>query len=86
MKVTRTERFLKAWLHLNKEQKILSRKALRLLALDLRHPSLQVKKMRGTRQIWEARASRSIRITFQFGDNEIILRNIGNHEETLKEP
>jgi hypothetical protein len=45
-----------------------------------------VKKMKGTRNIWEARASLSLRITFQLTGDVIILRNIGHHDETLKQP
>jgi hypothetical protein len=53
---------------------------------DLKYPSLGVKKMKGTRNIWEARASLSLRITFQLTGDVIILRNIGHYDETLKQP
>jgi mRNA-degrading endonuclease YafQ of YafQ-DinJ toxin-antitoxin module len=40
--------------------------------------------MQGTENIWEARVSRSLRITFQIEGDKIILRNIGCHDETLE--
>jgi mRNA-degrading endonuclease RelE of RelBE toxin-antitoxin system len=86
VKITRTARFKKAWQELSKKEKALGRKALRNLATDLRYPALRVKKMQGTENIWEARASRSLRITFQIEGDKIILRNIGRHDETLERP
>ncbi len=46
----------------------------------LTHPSLGVKKIKGTKNIWEARASRSLRITFNFEGDTIILRTVGEHD------
>ncbi len=86
MKISRTATFKKAWNELNKEEKDLARKALRNLADDLRYPALKVKKMQGVEHIWEARVSRSLRMTFEFEGDTIILRNIGRHDETLERP
>jgi mRNA-degrading endonuclease YafQ of YafQ-DinJ toxin-antitoxin module len=86
VKITRTARFKKAWQELTEEEKELGRKALRNLAANLRYPALRVKKMQGTEHIWEARVSRSLRMTFQIEGNTIILRNIGRHNETLERP
>jgi mRNA-degrading endonuclease YafQ of YafQ-DinJ toxin-antitoxin module len=86
VKITRTARFKKAWQELTEEEKELGRKALRNLATDLRYPALRVKKMQGAEHIWEARVSRSLRMTFQIEGNTIILRNIGRHNETLERP
>jgi len=86
VKITRTARFKKAWKELDEEEKDLARKALRNLATDLRYPALRVKKMQGVENIWEARASRSLRMTFQIEGNTVILRNIGRHDETLERP
>jgi mRNA interferase RelE/StbE len=52
----------------------------------MRYPGLRVKKIKGTEYIWEARASRSLRMTFQIEEDTIILRNIGQHDETLNRP
>lgn len=86
MRIARTGTFHKAWLDLTGEQKELARKAITNLARDIRYPSLRVKKMKGTARIWEARASRSLRMTFQIEGDTIILRNIGKHDETLGNP
>ena len=54
--------------------------ALLQMEIDLKYPSLEVKKLRGTDSIWEARASKSLRITFNLKGNIIILRTIGEHK------
>jgi mRNA interferase RelE/StbE len=86
VKITRTARFKRAWQELTEEEKELGRKALRNLATDLHHPALRVKKMQGVEHIWEARVSRSLRMTFQIEGDTIILRNMGRHNETLERP
>ena len=50
------------------------------------HPSLGVRRIQGTTDIWEGRASDSIRFTFEKIDGGIILRNVGPHDATLKRP
>jgi mRNA-degrading endonuclease YafQ of YafQ-DinJ toxin-antitoxin module len=86
VKITRTARFKKAWRELTEEEKELGRKALRNLATDLGYPALRAKKMQGTGHIWEARVSRSLRVTFEVQRHTLILRNIGRHDETLERP
>lgn len=60
-------------------------KALVKMEKDLRYPSLFVKKMKGTENIWEARVSDSLRITFSLEGSEIYLRTTGHHD-VLKNP
>jgi mRNA interferase RelE/StbE len=86
MKVARTARFKKAWEQLTETDKRLARKAIARLVKDLRYPAIRTKKIKGVNNIWEARASLSLRITFQIEKDVIILRNIGHHDETLKLP
>jgi len=86
VKIARTARFKKAWGQLAKGEKSLARKAITNLARDIRYPALRVKKIKGVEDIWEARASLSLRITFQIEGNMIILRNIGHHDETVDRP
>jgi len=86
MRIARTARFKKAWNELNEDEKELARKAITNLVKDMRYPALRVKKMQGVKSMWEARASRSLRMTFQVVGNLIILRNIGRHDETLGRP
>ena len=86
MHIARTENFKKAWKQLGEEQKALARKAIDNLIKDMRYPALRVKKIKGTEYIWEARVSRSLRMTFQLESDTIILRNIGQQDETLERP
>jgi len=86
VKIARTAKFKKAWQELTEEEKDLAGKALRNLATDLRYPALRVKKIQRVEHIWEARVSRSLRMTFEIEGNRIILRNIGRHDETLERP
>lgn len=86
MKIACTARFKKAWEQLTKGEKALAQKAITNLAVNIRYPALRVKKMKGAENIWEARASRSLRVTFQIEGDRIILRNIGHHDETLERP
>ena len=60
-------------------------KALRLLVENWRHPGLHVKSVRGMPDVWEARASLSLRVTFQLDGDLIILRSVGSHDKTLKD-
>ena len=86
MRIAQTARFKKAWKQLNAEEKALVQKAITNLAMDVRYPALRAKKIKGTVGIWEARVSRSLRLTFQIDGDTIILRNIGHHDETLERP
>lgn len=60
--------------------------ALQKLMKDISHPGLQVKRVKGTKNIFEARIDRSSRFTFEISDSVIILRNIGEHDKTLNNP
>jgi mRNA interferase RelE/StbE len=86
LNIARTATFSKAWEQLTKEEKALARKAITNLAMNIRYPALRAKKIEGAENIWEARASHSLRITFQIEGNTIILRNIGHHNKTLEHP
>lgn len=62
------------------------KKALRLLLADRSHPSLQVKRIKGTAHIWELRVSRRLRLTFQIEGDIYVLRNVGPHDKALRMP
>jgi len=59
---------------------------LRRLAENLRHPSLQVKRIKGTPDLWEARVDLHYRLTFEMIGETIYLRVVGNHDEVLRSP
>ena len=86
MKIGRTARFKRAYQRLNPPKRRAVEKALSFLVNNIRHPSLRVKKMEGTTGIWEARASKSIRLSFEFRGDTLILRNVGDHNEVLRGP
>jgi len=87
LKLILTERFRKSALELGPETREKLRKQIGFLAADPRHPSLRVKKVKGTGSIFEARVDRDVRFTFEFGGKrEIILRVVGPHDPTLKKP
>lgn len=81
-----TAHFKRAYKKLDPQKRKAVQKALGLMATDLRHPSLQVKRVQGTGGIWEARASISLRLTFEMHGDAILLRNAGGHDETLERP
>lgn len=86
MRLQYTDRFRRAYRALSTEDRQQVQKALRRLAENPRYPGLHVKKMRGVRGIWEAQASRALRITFEMHEDVLILRNVGYHDATLKRP
>lgn len=87
LKLTRTERFKKSVFELDQKTREKLKKQLRFLVSDPRQPSLHVKKIKGTRSIFEARVNDSFRFTFEFGKNhEIVLRVVGPHNSALKKP
>ena len=86
MRLARTDRFKRAYNNLTGEEKRRAEKALRLLMNDMSHPSLRVKRVRKTKQIWEATVSMRIRMTFELQEDVIILRNIGGHDKIIDSP
>jgi len=86
MRLQYTDRFQRAYHELDEDDAGRVKKAIRLLAADPRYPGLRVKKMQGAENIWEARAGRSLRLTFEMHGDLIILRNVGAQDVTLKKP
>jgi len=84
--VGRTERFKRAAKKLSREDRARLDRALERFAQNPSHPSLGVKRIQGTDRIWEGRASDSLRFTFERIEAGIVLRNVGAHDETLKNP
>lgn len=81
-----TERFRTAYRLLSELLKSKADKAIRLLAVNPRNPSLHLKKIQGTPGIWEARVDKTCRLTLEIKQDAYILRNIGRHDETLGKP
>ena len=60
-------------------------KQMALLLANPQHPSLNFKRIRGTRGIWEARINRSYRMTLEVVDNTYLLRRVGS-DDVLNQP
>jgi mRNA-degrading endonuclease RelE of RelBE toxin-antitoxin system len=61
-------------------------KALQLLDENPQHPSVRVKKIQGTANIYEGRIDRKYRFSFEFDEEDKIVRNVDNHDDCLKNP
>jgi mRNA interferase RelE/StbE len=81
-----TEQFEQAYEKLTSAEKRSVRKALTLLGDNPKYPSLRVKKMEGRKNIWEARASKRLRMTFEMVGETVFMHNVGEHDKALKRP
>ena len=86
MNVHYTELFEQKVRELPAEIKKALRAKLDLMIKNPRHPSLRVKKIQGQTGIFEASITMSVRMTWQYSEDGILLRNIGEHDQTLKKP
>lgn len=85
MVIRLTGRFERSFARLTKAEMQTVWKAVELLADNPRHPGLQVKKMKG-KDIWEARASARLRMTFDVVGDIIYMRHVGEHDKVLRNP
>ena len=86
MEVLFTEQFDQAYEKLTSAEKRSVRKALALLGDNPNYPGLRVKKMEGRKNIWEARPTKRLRMTFEIAGEIIFMRNVGEHDKVLKKP
>jgi mRNA-degrading endonuclease YafQ of YafQ-DinJ toxin-antitoxin module len=69
------------------EGKAILKEKLTLMFHNPRHPSLRTKKMQGNKSIFESTITMGTRITWQYIKEDIILlRKVGPHDKTLKNP
>jgi hypothetical protein len=81
MKVLRSPRFDRAFRKLPEDVKKAFKEKMRLLVeSNFTHPSLRVKKIKGTGRIWEASIDMDHRFTFEKVKGGIRLRVIGKHK------
>lgn len=86
MKIVFSDRFIERY---NRLEKVIQNKVkakLKLMSENPMHPSLRTKRVQGTENIFEASINMSIRMTWQYVESGILLRNVGEHDETLKNP
>jgi len=84
MKVRRTSSFLKDYRRLPTEIQDRVNKQLLFLIENPRHPSLRLKKLKGTDK-YEIRISKGYRLTLRFVEQIIELRRVGTHNLLRKE-
>ncbi len=85
MKIYYSDKFLENVKKLPKDLKKTLKGKLGILLDNPRHPSLRTKKIQGRENVFEATITMGIRITWQYTDDGILLRNIGEHDRTLKD-
>jgi mRNA-degrading endonuclease RelE of RelBE toxin-antitoxin system len=86
MPVVFTERFARAYAKLPRDVQSRVDKALRLLDEDFRHPGLRAHPMEGTEGIYEARVDGRHRMTYHREGDRLVMRNVGEHDKTLRRP
>ena len=87
-RIRRSDRFIRSLNKLLSQKKVSKKqveKFLKLLTENPSHPSLRVKKIQGSRDIFETSLTMNIRVTFVYlKSNTVYLRNVGEHDITLK--
>lgn len=86
MPIELTGRFVKQYTKLPATIRQKVDKALNLLDADFRHPGLRSHPVEGTPGIIEAQVDRKYRMTYERRGDTLILRNVDNHDECLKNP
>jgi mRNA-degrading endonuclease RelE of RelBE toxin-antitoxin system len=85
MNIQTTRPFDRDYARLPEDIKDRADKQLALLLTNPHHPSLRLKRVRGTDDIWEARITRGYRMTLTIAGDTFILRRIGVHD-VLRQP
>jgi mRNA interferase RelE/StbE len=87
MDILLTESFKKDYKKLSSKTQRQVKKKLEILSQDPRHPSLRTKKIKGSNEsIFECSINIGIRMTWQYSNQNILLRAIGEHDKTLNNP
>lgn len=86
MPIRRTARFDRAYLRLPASIRTKINRAIRFLDENWRHPGLRARRLSGHQDIFYARVDRNHRMTYERRGDLLILRNVGPHDETLKNP
>ncbi|WP_271629194.1 hypothetical protein [Caldicellulosiruptor sp. DIB 104C] len=86
MKIYYSQLFKEKVNKLPSDVKKILKKKLELLLQNQYHPFLRTKKIQGTKDIFETSITMGIRLTWQYKEDGVIIRNIGEHDKTLKNP
>jgi hypothetical protein len=86
MPIVLTERFVTQYGKLPAAIQRKVDKALRLLDSNFRHPGLKTHPVQSAPGIFEASVDSRYRMTYERRGDALVLRNVDNHDECLKEP
>jgi len=81
-----SNRFVRSYKKLDRAIRLQVDKTLQVMVINPNHPSLRLKRVQGTKDIWEASVNMSIRITLIFSEDTLQLRNVGTHEQVFRPP
>jgi len=86
MEIYFSERFKKDYKLFSDDIKKVVKAKLKILSENPYHPSLRTKKIKGQEDIFETSINMSIRMTWNYYEGKILLRAIGEHDRTIKNP
>jgi mRNA interferase RelE/StbE len=86
MEIFFSERFKKDYKLFSNDLKKIINSKLKILSENPLHPSLRTKKIKGKEDIFETSISMSIRMSWSYHEGRILLRAIGEHDKTIKNP
>ena len=81
-----SERFKKDYKLFSDDIRQVINSKLKILSENPLHPSLRTKKIKGKEDIFETSINMHIRMTWNYYEGKILLRTIGEHDKTLKNP
>jgi len=81
-----SDRFKKDYKKLPADIKKVLKGKLAIMGENPFHPSLRTKKIQSREEILECSINMSIRMTWQYEEGKILLRTVGEHDYTLKNP
>jgi hypothetical protein len=86
MPIVLTERFVRQYAQLPVPIQHKVDKALVLLDADFRHLGLRSHQVKGTAGVIEAYVDGKYRMTYERRGDSLIMRNVDNHDECLRQP
>jgi mRNA-degrading endonuclease YafQ of YafQ-DinJ toxin-antitoxin module len=86
MPIQLTNRFVRQYGQLTAATQRKVDKALRLLDADFRYPGLRSHPVESAQGVFEAYVDVKYRMTFERHNDTLIMRNVDNHDECLRNP
>jgi len=86
MPIELTERFARQYEKLSAAIRQKVDKSIRLLETDFRHPGLKTHPVQSAPGIFEASVDSRYRMTYERRGDVLLLRNVDNHDDCLRQP